>query len=270
MGTEIKNNTESKVSLGLCILLYLASVGADICYLIKWIRYDFDAVFMFVLLLITHTVIFIIPAIIFFMKIKKNVSTSVISSILVLMILSGIGAFGVVQAHTMTAYIYKSRYGRYDKTHEQFLSGATMDVTSDSQTYGVWNEDITESAPELSFEPVEGASYYVIYMVDESSNNRMLWYVPHVDDTIVPAGTGEYTGPVLTEDEGEHNLTVYVYALQGKPGLGIDLELGDASLSGDLLYYDILNVIEGTSSPYMYGNVIAYGYVTGTYSMNLR
>jgi hypothetical protein len=104
-------------------------------------------------------------------------------------------------------------------------------------------------------------------MVDESRNNRLLWYASHVGDTSVPegSGTGEYSGPDLQPGEGGHHLTVYVYALQGEPGRTFDLAPGDSSLSGDLYYYDILNIIDGSSSPALYGNVLAYGYVTGTY-----
>lgn len=285
-GEPVTNNykNDSRTALALCIICFLANVCGDIWYIYKWTRYGIDSTtVMFVMLLIFHLAVFFIPVLVFRaqsnpdryidnvdIKDGRKVRMSIMSAILVLAILSGAGAFGIVQADSMTSYIYKSKYGRYEKTHEQFLSGATMDVTSDSLTYGVWNEDIAERAPQLSFEPVDGAAYYVIYMVDESSNNRLLWYASHVDDTDAPEGAGEYSAPEFPEEEGEHNLTVYVYALQGEPRFSIDLELDDDSLSGDLLYYDILNVIDNDASPYMYGNVIAYGYVTGTYSMNHR
>lgn len=285
-GKPVTNNykNDSRTALALCIICFLANVCGDIWYIYKWTRYGIDGTaIMFVMLLIFHLAVFFIPVLVFRaqsnpdryidnvdIKDGRKVRMSIMSAILVLAILSGAGAFGIVQADSMTSYIYKSKYGGYEKTHEQFLSGASMNITSDSLTDGIWDEDIAERAPQLSFEPVDGAAYYVIYMVDESSNNRLLWYAPHVDDAEVPEGAGEYQGPDLTEDYAEHNLTIYVYALQSEPGRSIDLEFGDSSLSGDLLYYDILNVIDGTSSPAMYGNVTAYGYITGVYPINHR
>ncbi len=282
-GDPVTNNycKDSVRSLILCIIFFLADIAGDIWYLLKWSRYQLEgASILFVMLLIFHAVIFLIPALIFITQRNTNKyidnvdiidgrkpRMSIMSSILLLTILSGIGAFGVIQANSMTSYIYKSKYGSYEKTYEDFLSGASMDVTSDSLTDGVWNGEIGDVSPELTFEPVDGAEFYVIYMVDESSNNRLLWYASHVGDTAIPEGsvTGEYSGPDVTAGEEGHNLTVYVYALQGEPGRSIDLEFSDSSLSGDFYYYDILNVIDGSSSPELYGNVLAYGYVTGTY-----
>ena len=282
-GEYVTNNyrRDSVLSLGLSVIFFLANAGGDILYLNKWIRYGMEGTaVMFAVLLIFHAVIFLIPAIVFLAQRNTNkyidnvdlrdgrkVRMSLMSSILLLTILSGIGTFGVIQANSMTSYIYKSKYGRYEKTREDFLSGASMDVTSDSLTDGVWNGEISDRSPELSFEPVDGAEFYVIYMVDESSNNRLLWYASHVSDISVPegSGTGEYHGPELPAGEGGHNLTVYVYALQGEPGRTLDLEFDGSSLSGDIYYYDILNVIDGSSSPELYGNVLAYGYVTGAF-----
>ena len=282
-GEYVTNNyrRDSELSLGLSVIFFLANAGGDILYLNKWNRYGMEGTaVMFAVLLIFHVVIFLIPAIVFLAQRNTNkyidnvdlrdgrkVRMSLMSSILLLTILSGIGTFGVIQANSMTSYIYKSKYGRYEKTLEDFLSGASMDVTSDSLTDGVWNGEISDRSPELSFEPVDGAEFYVIYMVDESSNNRLLWYASHVSDISVPegSGTGEYHGPELPAGEGGHNLTVYVYALQGEPGRTLDLEFDDSSLSGDIYYYDILNVIDGSSSPELYGNVLAYGYVTGAF-----
>ena len=282
-GDPITNNysEDSKRALVLCIIFFIADISGDIWYLHKWSRYQLEgSSVLFVMLLIFHAVIFAIPALIFLTQRNtkkyidnvdlndgRKVRMSIMSSILLLTILSGIGAFSVIQANTMTSYIYKSKYGRYEKTYEDFLSGASMEVTSDSLTDGVWNSEIGNASPELTFEPVDGAEFYVIYMVDESSDNRLLWYASHVGDTSVPegSGTGEYSGPDLQPGEGRHNLTLYVYALQGEPGRTIDLTPGDSSLSGDLYYYDILNVIDGSSSPELYGNVLAYGYITGTY-----
>lgn len=283
-GELVTNNysKDSARSLVLCIIFFFADISGDIWYLHKWSRYQLEgSSVLFVMLLIFHAVIFLIPALVFLTQRNtkkyidnvdiidgRKVRMSIMASILLLTILSGIGAFGVVQANSMTSYIYKSKYGRYEKTHEDFLSGASMEVTSDSLTDGVWNSEISDMSPELTFEPVDGAEFYVIYMVDESSNNRLLWYASHVGDTSVPegSGTGEYTGPDLPSCEGGHNLTVYVYALQGEPGRTIDLTPGDSSLSGDLYYYDILNVIDGSSCPELYGNVLAYGYITHRFS----
>ena len=57
------------------------------------------------------------------------------------------------------------------------LSGAAKGVLAN----GVWDSVITNTengsnkSPRLSWEPVEGASSYVVYMVDTSANNWLHW-----------------------------------------------------------------------------------------------
>ena len=280
MGEKYCRN--SIIAAILALTAYIICLIADIRFLVKWSRYgELSLAFVpFIPLMLVH-LIFLILSIIWYknrnkmkeadFEGKKRNSPAGSLAGLFIMVLVAVGAFYI--ANAMVEYVYNSRNGRGDMTLEDFKAKASMTVNSDDLNNGVWDSSITNTpegqdlSPQLSFDKVEGASYYVIYMVDESSDNRLLWYASHVGDTSVPegSGTGEYSGPDLQPGEGRHNLTLYVYALQGEPGRTIDLTPGDSSLSGDLYYYDILNVIDGSSSPELYGNVLAYGYITGTY-----
>ncbi|MBQ3786329.1 MAG: hypothetical protein II799_03555, partial [Lachnospiraceae bacterium] len=71
-------------------------------------------------------------------------------------------------------------------------------------------------------------------------------------------------GPYPPKGSGDHVYTVYVYALKGSPGIAPEYKFDEKYLRGDYLYYDYLNVSE-KSDVDTYGNVLAYGYISGVY-----
>ncbi|MBP1585922.1 MAG: hypothetical protein ILP17_09545 [Lachnospiraceae bacterium] len=250
---------------------YLLCVVFDILYLVKWIGYGEagSASALFIPLMIVHLV-FPILAIVW-RKREKSPSGSMI----LLFVLGFFAFFSIMTAHTMTEYVYKSKNGTYDKTIDDFRNRATLTVTSESLRAGRWDSVITNTSegrnlsPQLSFDPVPGAAYYVIYMVDESANNWVHWYA-EVSDTSIEEGVnpGQYTGPYPPEGSGDHQYTIYVYAMTGKPGVSFDdtfPEFDEPWYAGDVLW-TCLNILDGSKSPTLYGNVIEYGYISGTYS----
>ena len=254
------------------LLVYALLISGDIYYLVKWAGYGEleAATALFIPLAAFHQIFLILPLI--WIK-KKKVP---FGAYIVLVIVGLIAGFALMTVHSMTEYVYKSKNGTYDKTIDDFKNNATMNVTSESVVSGRWADDITNTSfgqnlsPQLSFDAVEGASYYVIYMVDESANNWVHWYA-EVTDTELEAGLnpGQYIGPYPPEGSGDHLYTVYVYALADRPGVRLAFEYPEFDenwFAGDVLWAGVLNITDGSKSPALYGNVLGYGYVSGTYS----
>ena len=211
----------------------------------------------------------------------RKVRISLNKAIITLIITGIVAAMGIMLANNMTKYIYKSRNGHYDKTTQEFKEKATMTITSKDLTNGVWNDQITNTdkgdnlSPDLSFEKVDGADYYFIYMVDETANNWVHWLATDVREEDLSTGANKaeykddpnfsYVGPYPPVGSGDHTYTIYVYAMKGKPDSKLELEFDQSFFSGDYLYYDYLNISE-SGNPNVYGNVISYGYISGTYS----
>lgn len=79
---------------------------------------------------------------------------------------------------------------------------ASLTITSSDLIDGEWNSDITSSigsnrTPELSWNAIDGAEEYVIYMIDTSANNWLHWRASGLTDTHLDPGSqaGEYVGP---------------------------------------------------------------------------
>ena len=139
-----------------------------------------------------------------------------------------------------------------------------FEVTTTSIMEGEWKRDcgLKEGnlSPELTWQPVEGATKYAVIMLDVSTNNWLSWYVitdkTHLDE-------GEYTdqsvyvGPYPAET---HTYELYVVALKGDPqelNFPIDTSGGDIHQKMDFL---------NTASDGSTGNVIAYGNITAPYT----
>ena len=276
---------------------YIAFVTIDICYVVKWTSLgETDSIMLFVLMMIAHLSFLILAIILFRQKdtsryideidVKtsgelRKTRISLPKAITIFVIITIIFAFGVTMAFSMTKYIYKSRHGSYDKTIDEFKDKATMTVTSEDLQDGKWNDRITNTengenlSPEISFDKVEGAEYYFIYMVDETANNWVHWVATDVREEELGTGANikeykdnpdfKYVGPYPPAGSGEHTYTIYVYALKGKPDSDIEPEFDEVSFSGDYMYYDYLS-ISRRGNPNEYGNVISYGYLSGTFT----
>lgn len=151
--------------------------------------------------------------------------------------------------------------GLYEKT-EHFR------VTSDSvNDKGVLKTDCTffEAAPkgenlspELSWDMVEDASCYAIYMYDANAMNFLHWRLADITDTSIKEGaiTSEtmYIGPF--PPEGTHHYQIVVYALKHTPKLYV----GELKEPADVVAIeDNLNIVDGEE-----GNVVGIGVVQCT------
>lgn len=143
----------------------------------------------------------------------------------------------------------------------------TFEVTSVNLNDGVWDVVISNTSlgenqsPELSWEEVEGATTYAIYMVDVTAGNWLHLKAGDIITTTLEAGSlssTQYVGPY--PPSGTHDYVVYVFALKSAPTKvrGV-LDSSNAEL--DFLFAS-LDVNESGET----GNVISYGVLPGTYS----
>ncbi len=144
----------------------------------------------------------------------------------------------------------------------------TFEVTSEDLVDGVWNSAISNTgngsnvSPQLSWEPVEGAESYVIYMVDTMAGNWIHWLSNNVTETELAQGwapEGEYVGP-YPPPGGSHTYEIYVVALK-QP-----VEKAEGTLdASDPIFMKKLVALDAAPDG-SEGNIIAYGHIVGTYT----
>ena len=131
---------------------------------------------------------------------------------------------------------------------------------------GAWDPAIAKTSdgslsPQLSWEPVPGASCYVIYMVDTNVMDFVHWMSNNVTETNLPQGSAakdEYIGPYPPPFE-THNYDVYVLALREPvETLKGTLDAANVFFAKNVLYLDA--PAQGIT-----GNLLGYGYLSGTY-----
>lgn len=143
----------------------------------------------------------------------------------------------------------------------------TFELTSEDLHDGVWDSVIAKTnngsnvSPQLSWEPVADAACYVVYMVDSSASYWMHWKSNGVTEVNLPQGWAseqEYIGPY--PPSGTHNYDVYVFALKAP----VEEIKGYFNSSNENFYKSamVLDSVEEGSS----GNIISYGYISGTYT----
>ena len=142
----------------------------------------------------------------------------------------------------------------------------SITLTSEDLHEGVWDTDITNTekgtnrSPQLSWEPVEGAACYAVYMVDTTVTYWLHWKSGNVAETKLSAGwaqKNEYVGPY--PPSGTHNYEIRVYAL--KEAVTESTSTFDSSNAG---FDKMVAALDQNSSGS--GNVIAYGTLTGSYT----
>ena len=196
----------------------------------------------------------------------RKIRSDIFTSAFIFVVLSLVGIFTLMTAESMTNYIYKSKHGGYDLTMSEFIEGAAMEVTSDDLTDGVWSEELAHRAPQLSFEEVEGAEYYVVYMVNETDGYSAHWYIDDLNETYLAGGNDE--GIYINLDKLVSYLgntySITVYAMAGKNDSDIAVAYDESSFNPCGLYR-MLDITR-YESPTEYGNVLAYGYISGTFT----
>lgn len=110
-----------------------------------------------------------------------------------------------------------------DNTGDEYIGQyKAFVVTSESLHDGYWDDETSDTngnpnlSPQLSWDPVEGASCYVVYMVDLSANLFLHWKQGDITETTLPKGYSErraYVGPYPPKGS-THQYIVYVFALK--------------------------------------------------------
>ena len=93
-----------------------------------------------------------------------------------------------------------------------------FEVTMTSLKGNMWEDRMGTAniSPALSWEPVEGASCYVIYMVDLNANCFLHWVQGDITQTSLPEGFADrsfYVGP-YPPTGSVHQYNIYVIALK--------------------------------------------------------
>ena len=142
-----------------------------------------------------------------------------------------------------------------------------IQVTSQDLRDGKWDDSISftdagqNASPELSWESVEGAGEYAVYMIDEYDTDYWLhWRVSGIGEPGFEHGEnpGEYVGPY--PPEGVHIYVIYVFALKG-PAASYPGNFDAESVSVDVVREGLDQAADGGK-----GNIIAEGSITGTYA----
>ncbi|MCR5212880.1 MAG: hypothetical protein K6E10_00545 [Eubacterium sp.] len=292
---ENRYASDSQKAFYLSIIMYGFAIIFDIVYFVRWRKYVSDSMVLFFMLIFGHLLFIIVGGFIkkqedtekyaddVDVRSDKKPRMNIVEASWILIVMGLVAAFTILTANTMTDYIYKSRNSSYDETIDDFKAKATLEISSTNLKDGKWDLEITNTSsdngennlsPQISFSRVQGAEYYVIYMVDETANNWVHWLATDIRETELRAGANKdkyaedesfkYIGPYPPVGSGDHTYTVYVYAMKGKPDLDMELEFDQSFLGPDDFYYDYLNIAE-QGDINTYGNVIEYGYISGVF-----
>ena len=155
-----------------------------------------------------------------------------------------------------------------------FLEGyEKFELTSTDLVNGVWADIISNTnrgnnaSPELSWEPVEGAAEYIVYMVDMNTPEQIVcgfihWKSSGITVTELPEGwapSSDYVGP-WPPSGVTHIYEIYVVALK-EP---VERLKGGVNANNP----NFKNFIQGldTDSEGNTGNILAYGKISGTFT----
>ena len=150
-----------------------------------------------------------------------------------------------------------------------YLDGySTFNVTSESLTDGIWN-DITSNtnigenkSPQLSWEPVEGAAVYAVYMFDTNTNGYLHWKSGGITETSLPEGWAsplDYNGPHIGHGY-THNFDIYVIALKAPVERLKGTVNGQNKKLGEFIK-ELDTDKDGNT-----GNIISYGKISGLFT----
>lgn len=156
-----------------------------------------------------------------------------------------------------------------DNSNDIFVSAyPAFEVTSQSLHDGIWDEvtantmDGKNASPELSWEPVEGASTYVIYMIDMDTAYFIHWRSGDITGTSLPEGwasTSDYIGP-YPPPGSTHRYNVYVFALKN-PVERVKGGINSISPKVKEFMESLDTDADGNT-----GNIISVGCVSGKYT----
>jgi phosphatidylethanolamine-binding protein (PEBP) family uncharacterized protein len=150
-----------------------------------------------------------------------------------------------------------------------YLDGySTFNVTSESLTDDIWN-DITSNtnigenkSPQLSWEPVEGAAVYAVYMFDTNTNGYLHWKSGGITETSLPEGWAsplDYNGPHIGHGY-TYNFDIYVIALKAPVEKLKGTVNGQNKKLGEFIK-ELDTDKDGNT-----GNIISYGRISGLFT----
>lgn len=143
-----------------------------------------------------------------------------------------------------------------------------FEVHSDNLNDGKWDDVVSytnkgeNKSPQLSWDPVEGATTYVVYMVDTSMQYWIHWKAQDIQDTDLPLGYSsetEYIGPYPPAG-GSHTYEVYVIALK-KPA-----ERVKGGLNGQNAKFESFIEFLDTDADGNTGNIAGAAHISGTFT----
>ena len=143
-----------------------------------------------------------------------------------------------------------------------------FDVSSENLRDGVWDDVISNTdkgenkSPQISWEPVEGAESYVVFMVDTSTQYWMHWKSEGVTETMLPLGwasEAEYVGPYPPAGS-THIYEIYVIAIRNP----VERVKGGLN-SANIKFPEFITALDTDAEEHS-GNIISCGHIAGTYS----
>ena len=149
-----------------------------------------------------------------------------------------------------------SQFEEFELTSEDIEDGFWVDAISSSPA----GEDVS---PQLSWDPVDGAGQYIIYMVDISANYLIHWKAEGVTETHLDRGWADsfYFGP-YPRTGLTNTYDIYVIAIRNPiDRLRGSLRVPNENFPLFLAHLDI--DAEGNT-----GNIIAYGHISAQYSVS--
>jgi len=150
-----------------------------------------------------------------------------------------------------------------------FDSLPEFEVTSSCLNNGVWDTKITNTnsgeniSPDVTWEPVDGATQYVVIMIDGA------WLHMDVFTTETSLAEGayqggskgaQYVGPYPPKGN-PHTYSIFVFALAGEPE-NVTLMFDSSGNTISNIYSDLDTDANGNT-----GNVIAYGRLDGNFTL---
>ena len=154
-----------------------------------------------------------------------------------------------------------------DNSDDEFVSAyPAFKVTSESLEGEYWAEacgtDFENASPQLSWEPVEGATTYVVYMVVMHTANVLHWKSEGITETNLPQGWAspeDYAGP-RPEAGTTNQYNVYVFALKA-PVERVKGSIRTPAIKLQEFMDELDTDAEGNT-----GNIVAVGRIMGYYS----
>lgn len=154
-----------------------------------------------------------------------------------------------------------------------FLEGhEKFELTSTDLENGVWADIISNvrgnnASPELSWEPVEGATEYIVYMVDMNSPDLIMctflhWKSSGITVTELPQGwapSSDYFGP-SPQSGVTHIYEIYVVALK-EPVERLKGAFRAVNPKFDSFIQELDTDSKGNT-----GNILGYGKISGTFT----